>query len=92
MNLVGATASFIRKPFLIRSMLIGLLAGTIADVLLLSLLHYANLQIDSLPTLQQPIKIFTLLACIPLLGIGITFLGTYQAANKYLHLSLENLH
>jgi cell division transport system permease protein len=92
MNLVGATASFIRKPFLIRSMLIGLLAGTIADVLLLSLLHYANLQIDSLPTLQQPIKIFTLLACIPLLGIGITLLGTYQATNKYLHLSLENLH
>ncbi|MHB9147637.1 MAG: cell division protein FtsX [Candidatus Amoebophilus sp.] len=92
MNLVGATASFIRKPFLLRSMLIGLLAGTIADVLLLSLLHYANLQIDSLPTLQQPIKIFILLACIPLLGISITFLGTYQAINKYLHLSLENLH
>mgnify|MGYP007115600296 CR=1 FL=1 len=92
MNLVGATASFIRKPFLIRSIVIGLLAGTIADVLLLSLLHYANLQIDALPTLQQPIKIFSLLACIPILGICITFMGTYQAINKYLYLSLENLH
>jgi cell division transport system permease protein len=92
MNLVGATASFIRKPFLVRAVLIGLLAGTIADVILLSLLHYANLQIASLLTLQQPIKIFMLLIFIPLLGVCITFTGTYRAINKYLQLSLENLH
>ena len=92
MNLVGATAGFIRKPFLIRSVLIGLLAGTIADVLLLSLLHYANLQIDSLLTLQQPAKIFILLIFIPMLGACITFIGTYRAISRYLHLSLENLH
>eukprot|EP01132_Coremiostelium_polycephalum_P000318 gene318-407_t len=92
MNLVGATAGFIRRPFLIRSMLIGLLAGTLADVILISLLHYANLQIDALPALQQPAKIFTLLLCIPLLGIGITFLGTYQAINKYLKLSIDHLY
>ncbi len=92
MNLVGATASFIRNPFLVRAIVIGLLAGTMADLLLLSLLHYANLQIDSLPTLQQPIKIFMLLAFIPFLGACITWAGTYQAVNKYLYLSLENLH
>lgn len=92
MNLVGARASFIRSPFLLRAIIIGLLAGTMADLLLLSLLHYANLQIDSLPTLQQPIKIFTFLACIPLLGACIIWAGTYQAVNKYLYLSLENLH
>lgn len=92
MNLVGARASFIRNPFLIRAVIIGLLAGTMADLLLLSLLHYANLQIDLLPTLQQPIKIFTLLTCIPLLGACITGAGTYQAVNKYLYLSLDNLH
>lgn len=92
MNLVGATASFIRNPFLVRAIVIGLLTGTMADLLLLSLLHYANLQIDSLPTLQQPIKIFMLLAFIPFLGACITWAGTYQAVNKYLYLSLENLH
>jgi cell division transport system permease protein len=92
MNLVGATASFIRNPFLVRAIVIGLLAGTMADLLLLSLLYYANLQIDSLPTLQQPIKIFMLLAFIPFLGACITWAGTYQAVNKYLYLSLENLH
>ena len=92
MNLVGATAKFIRSPFLIRATFIGLLAGTITDVLLLSLLHCANLQMSSLLALQQPIKIFILLAGIPILGIGITFVGTYRAVNKYLYLSLEKLH
>jgi len=92
MNLVGATASFIRRPFLARAILIGLLAGTIANVLLLSLLHYANLQIESLATLQQPSKIFMLLGFIPILGILITFIGTYQATNKYLRMSLDNLY
>lgn len=92
MNLVGATASFIRNPFLVRAIVIGLLAGTMADLLLISLLYYANMQIDSLPTLQQPIKIFMLLAFIPFLGACITWAGAYQAVNKYLYLSLENLH
>jgi cell division transport system permease protein len=92
MNLVGATASFIRNPFLVRAIVIGLLAGTMADLLLISLLYYANLQIDSLPTLQHPIKIFMLLAFIPFLGACITWAGTYQAVNKYLYLSLDNLH
>jgi cell division transport system permease protein len=92
MDLVGATASFIRKPFLLRAIVIGLLAGTIANVLLLILLHYANLQIDSLAKLQQPLKVFTLLGLIPILGSLITFLGTYQATNKYLRLSSDDLY
>jgi cell division transport system permease protein len=92
MNLVGATDSFIRRPFLARAILIGLLAGTMANVLLLTLLYYANLQIESLAKLQQPIKIFMLLGFIPMLGSLITLLGTYQATNRYLRISLEDLY
>ncbi len=92
MNLVGATASFIRRPFLARAILIGLLAGTMANLLLLILLHYANLQFESLAKLQQPTKVFLLLGFIPLLGSLITFLGTYQATNKYLRISLDDLY
>jgi cell division transport system permease protein len=92
MNLVGATANFIRSPFLVRAIVIGLLAGTLADLLLLSLLYYANLHIDSLPTLQQPEKIFMLLTFIPLLGACIIWIGTYRAVSKYLYLSSEHLH
>lgn len=92
MNLVGATAAFIRRPFLARAILIGLLAGTIANVLLLSLLHYANLQIEPLSKLQEPTRIFTLLGFIPVLGVFISFMSTYQAINKYLRISLDDLY
>lgn len=92
MHLVGATASFIRFPFLLRAMMIGLLAGTMADVVLVALLHYANLQVNALPTLQDPIKILIVLGSTPLVGACITWFGTYKAVNKYLYLSFDNLY
>ena len=92
MNLVGATAAFIRRPFLARSVLIGLMAGTVADLLLLSLLHLANQQIEVLVRLQEPVSIFLLLGFILFLGVFISFVGTYRAASKYLSMSLEDLY
>ena len=92
MNLVGATASFIRQPFLVRAMLIGLLAGILADITLLLSLHYANLKIELLASLQQPTKVFLLMAALPLGGMAITTLGTYWSINKYIHLSLDKLY
>ena len=92
MNLVGATAGFIRRPFLARAILIGLLAGTMADLFLLTLLHYANLQIGPLARLQDPSRIFMLLGFIPLLGVLISLIGTYQAINKYLRIPLDDLY
>mgnify|MGYP005842131645 CR=1 FL=1 len=92
MDLVGATAGFIRRPFLARAILIGLLAGTMANVFLLGLLHYANLRLEPLAQLQQPSKVFMLLGFIPILGSLITFIGTYQATNKYLRISLDDLY
>ena len=92
MNLVGATAAFIRRPFLVRAVLIGLIAGTGANILLLLLLHYANRQIEVLVKLQEPVRIFILLGLILVLGGGISFIGTYRAINKYLNMSLDDLY
>jgi len=92
MHLVGATASFIRYPFLLRAIMIGLVAGTLTDAVLLSLLHYANLKVSALPTLQEPIKILIVVILTPLLGGCITFIGTYKAVNKYLYLPFDNLY
>ena len=39
MQLVGATKSFIRRPFIVKSVLHGLIAGLIAMTLLLGLLY-----------------------------------------------------
>jgi cell division transport system permease protein len=92
MHLVGATAAFIRKPFLARAMLIGLIAGTIANTLLLLLLYAANQQIAVLIKLQEPTHIFLLLGVIYTLGLLISTMGTYRAVSKYLNMSLDDLY
>lgn len=92
MDLVGATPSFIRKPFVLRGILVGLLAGAIADSLLLLLLHYANKQAAVLTTLQEPTQVFTLLGGVLGLGVLVSFLSTYSAVNRYLRMSLDDLY
>ncbi|MEM9416881.1 MAG: permease-like cell division protein FtsX [Bacteroidota bacterium] len=92
MNLVGATAAFIRRPFLARAVFIGLIAGTIANLLLLLLLYYANRQMEALVQLQEPLHIFILLGMILMIGVLISFIGTYRAINKYLNMSLDELY
>ena len=92
MQLVGATANFIKRPFLAKSVLLGLIAGTVASILLLTLLYYANLQIEALIKLQEPTKIFMLSGVIILLGAVISLLSTYRATNKYLNMSLDDLY
>lgn len=92
MNLVGATAAFIRRPFLARAVLIGLIAGIAANVLLVLSLYYANSQIDALVKLQEPLHIFMLLGLVIVLGVLISFIGTYRAISKYLNMSLDDLY
>lgn len=92
MYLVGATAFFIKKPFLIRATLTGLMAGTIASIFLVLSLHTANKYIESLVSLQDPFRIFMLVGLLLALGISISLIGTYRAVDKYLNMSLDDLY
>src|SRR5690554_3024497 len=53
MQLVGATKSFIRRPFLTRSFAYGALAGVFSSLLLLGLIEYAKSNIDGFHLLQD---------------------------------------
>ncbi len=92
MQLVGATASFIQRPFLYRATLHGMLAGIFASILLISLMHYANNEIENLSSLQDPEKILYLLVGLLLLGAFIGFISTFRSVRKYLKMSLDELY
>lgn len=92
MHLVGATASFIRRPFLMRAILMGAMAATMANILLVSALHFANQQIDVLVKIQEPMRIFMLLGSILVLGVLVSMMSTHRSVNKYLHSSLNDLY
>lgn len=91
MRLVGATASFIRRPFIINNMIQGVVAGVIA-VLLLSLLWSYVSSFDpiiaTLVSIKQLVWIsLSIIAC----GIIICGVAAYWAAGKYISLSYDEM-
>lgn len=92
MQLVGAKASFIQKPFLLRASLHGIFAGVLASSLLYLLMNFANKKIEDLATLQETDKILILFVSLLVLGALIGFSSTFRAINKYLKLSLDELY
>jgi len=92
MQLVGATSSFIRRPFLYRAAFYGLLAGLVADGLLYGLMLYGNSQIEKLNELQNQTDIMILFGGLLVLGILVGYFSTFRAVKKYLKLSLDELY
>lgn len=92
MQLVGATNGFITRPFLMRGLWQGLLAGVIASGLLIAVQQAAVYNISELSVLQEPIQIAMVLGGLILLGMMIGLLSTYQAVNRYLGVSLDELY
>ncbi|MBO3697759.1 ABC transporter permease [Roseivirga sp. E12] len=92
MQLVGAKSSFIRMPFLKRSLLHGALAGLIASGLLYGLKQFANGQVKGLEQLQQQELVIALYGLLIALGAIIAYFSTLRAMNKYLKMSLDELY
>ncbi|GAA4469372.1 permease-like cell division protein FtsX [Nibrella saemangeumensis] len=92
MQLVGATNGFITRPFLRRGMLQGLISGLVAASLLVLLLQVALYNLPELAVLQEPEKMAMLLAALIVLGILIGLISTFQAVNRYLGMSLDDMY
>jgi cell division transport system permease protein len=92
MQLVGATRWFIQRPFLMRSVLYGLLAGALSSLLLWSLVNYANREIEDLTLLMNVESMLKLMTALLLLGMIVAFSSTYFSIRKYLNMSLDELY
>ena len=92
MQLVGATSSFIRRPFMNRAILQGLISGLLASGMLLGLLTYAYYQINELYLLRDETKLIILAGLLVVLGMVIGYISSYRAVRKYMRLSLDELY
>jgi cell division transport system permease protein len=92
MQLVGATSSFIKKPFLWRAAWQGFLGGLLACVLLTGLLAYLNMEIRELQNIQDYVQIGLLFFCLIFLGVIICLSSAYSAVSRYLEMSLDELY
>jgi cell division transport system permease protein len=91
MLLVGATDSFIRAPFVKRSIWYGIIGGLAANVLLFVLmLSYAS-ELKGIIDMDD-FKIFGLVFVADLLiGVLISWASTYIAVNKFIRLKFDEL-
>ena len=92
MQLVGARQSFIRRPFLWRSILHGILGALIAASLLFILAEYTYTKVAELALLKDNSLMLVLIGCLVILGAGIGFFSSLRSVNKYLKLSLDELY
>jgi cell division transport system permease protein len=91
MLLVGATDSFIRRPFVKRSVLYGVLGALAANVLLFVLMFSYAQELKGIVDFDD-IRIFgTVFLAVLMLGILISWSSTYLAVNKFLRLKFDEL-
>ena len=92
MQLVGATRSFIRTPFILTGILHGLIAALIASLALLGIIYLLLQELPELISLKD-FKLFVMLfAFVFLSGVLITWLSNRSAVNKYLKAKPEDLY
>jgi cell division transport system permease protein len=92
MQLVGATRSFIRKPFLIRSTYHGLLAALIAMLLLMGLLYLIEKELLMMFSFESTNLLILLGISLIVTGILINLVSTYFSVNRYLVISDDKLY
>lgn len=92
MKLVGASWSFIRRPFLRRNIWSGVLAGIMADAILIGTAYWL---VSYEPELIRVITLEVMLlvsGSVLLFGVIITSLCAYLSINKYLRMKASTLY
>lgn len=92
MQMVGATKSFIRRPFIWKSIQLGIIGAIIALIGMAIVLYYLNETFPELQLLGNVILISGLFVGIFLIGILITWLSTYIATQRFLNLKTDHLY
>ena len=92
MQMVGATRSFITRPFDVRAFLNGLISGVVAVLGLWVVMSFANNQLPVLRTLTDPFLLTVLIVTMIVLGIIISMISTHRSVVKYLKMHVDDLY
>jgi cell division transport system permease protein len=89
MKLVGARAWFIRRPFILNSLLNGLIAALLALVLLAGALYYLQIEIGANFNLYRWDIVAIVGGIVLIFALLITFLASLFAVNRYLRMRTD---
>ena len=92
MQMVGATQSFITRPFDGRAIINGLISGIIAIAGLWTVMYFAEDHLPELTQLHDNKLLAGLMIGMVLLGILISLLSTHRSVIKYLKMHVDDLY
>lgn len=91
MELIGATAAYIERPFI----LVGLFQGLVGALIAVSLIHLSLMIVDRyslpLPNLLQDMRLGLVYGGLLILGALMGFLASKMAIRRFLHQTLEKI-
>jgi len=88
MQLVGATKSFIRKPFIKQSVFLGVFGASISILFMIIAIYFLQNTLEDIIIIYDKWLIFVIMA---ILGVLISASSTYFAVNKFLKLKSDEL-
>ena len=92
MQLVGATAGFIRAPFIRYNLVSGLIASLLAIMLLTGSLYYLQHELDGFIQLLDMRSLLIVDGAMLVLGLLLSTIATVFAVNKYLRMKVDQLY
>lgn len=91
MQMVGATNGFIRKPFLIQSLWLGILGSIAANLILFSGIYIYRNELQSIISLNDVNTAIIIFTGITSAGLLFSLLTTYFAVSKFLKMKFDDL-
>ena len=92
MQMVGATKAFIRKPFVMRSIKLGMIGAGLAILALIGVLAYVQVNFPDLGILDDKLVVGIVLVFVFGIGVLITWISTYFATQRFLNLRTDDLY
>ncbi len=92
MQMVGATKTFIRRPFVWKSVRLGVIGAVVAMIGMGLVLYYLNETFPQLQLLGDPLLLTVLFVFVLLMGIVITWISTFIATQRFLNLRTDDLY
>lgn len=92
MQMVGATKKFIRRPFVWKSVRLGIIGAVVAIIGMALVMYYLNKSFPQLQLLKDQLLLMALFAFILLMGIVITWISTFIATQRFLNLRTDDLY
>ncbi len=92
MQMVGATKKFIRKPFVWKSVRLGMIGAFVALIGVGVALYYLNKTFPELALLDDEILLIILFLGVFGIGVLITWISTFFATQRFLNLRTDELY